>query len=63
MNVAFQQNLRKPGAPGYIHDLRKDFSSAEEDCDWDSDSDSDSHGNDNNSSNVENGDAGPGGRG
>lgn len=37
MNEVFQQNLRKPGAPDYVHDLRRDFGSAEEDCDWDED--------------------------
>lgn len=38
MSIVFEQNLRKPGSPGYIHDLRKDFGQAEEECDWDDDS-------------------------
>lgn len=38
MNVVFEQNLLKPGSPGYVHDVRKDFDDAEEECDWDEDS-------------------------
>lgn len=35
MDVTFQHNLHKPDAPGYLHDLRKDFGEAKEQCDWD----------------------------
>lgn len=38
MDVIFQQNLRKPDAPGYVHDMRRDFGEPEEECDWDEDS-------------------------
>lgn len=38
MNVIFEQNLRRPGSEGYIHDVRRDFDQAEEECDWDEES-------------------------
>ena len=38
MNVVFEQNLLKPGSPGYAHDVRKDFDQPKEDCGWDDDS-------------------------
>lgn len=40
MDVVFKLNLLKPGSPGYVHDVRKDFDQPEEDCDWDEDEDS-----------------------
>lgn len=41
MNVIFEQNLLMPGAPGYVHDVRRDFDQAQEECDWDEDSSED----------------------
>ena len=35
MDIAFRQNLCRFGDPGYVHDVRANFSEASEDCEWD----------------------------
>lgn len=38
MSVMFENNRRQPGSAGYVHDVRRDFDQAEEECGWDEDS-------------------------